>query len=76
MLNNQPLLKTLRTNIEGIAGRMDVDLPINKSGRARLMQYPRLISTGKSFAYYADREIAGGSYTRRKISFLKLILFV
>jgi hypothetical protein len=67
--NNQPLLKTLRTNIEGIAGRMDVDLPINKSGRARLMQYPRLISTGKSFAYYADREIAGGAYKKQDFFF-------
>jgi len=68
-VNGTPKLMTLRTNIEGIKGQMKIDLPINKSGRARLLQYPQLISKENSFAYYDDPAIQRGVYDRKSFYF-------
>jgi hypothetical protein len=67
--NGNPKLKTLRTNIEGIKGTLLIDLPINKSGRARLLQYPKLVSEDNSFAYYDDPAIWNRAYDRSKFYF-------
>lgn len=67
--NGKEKLITLKTNIDGIKGKMDIDLPINKSGRSRLWQYPRLFSYDKSYAYYSDQAIAHGSYHRNVFYF-------
>lgn len=64
-----PELVTLRTNLEGVNGRLDVDLPINKSGRSRLLQYPKLISKDKSYATYEDLNIWGGAYKKKAFYF-------
>lgn len=63
-------LMTLRTNIDSIKGRMDIDLPINKAGRTSLWQYPKLTSYDKSYAFYSDFATAGGSYLRKDFYFL------
>ncbi len=62
--NGREMLKTLKTNIDKIKGRLLIDLPINKSGRASLLQFPKLISMDKSYAYYSDNAIANGAYKR------------
>lgn len=67
--NNQPKLLTLKTNIEGVKGLLEVDAPINKSGRARLLQFPKLTSKDKSRASYDDPAIANGAYKRDKFYF-------
>lgn len=64
-----PELVTLKTNIEGVNGRLDVDLPINKSGRARLLQYPKLISKDKSYATYEYPNIYGKAYKKKDFYF-------
>lgn len=67
--NGQPVLMTLRTNIDGIKGLLEVDAPINKSGRARLLQFPKLTSREKSYARYDDPNIAGRAYKRDQFYF-------
>ena len=65
----QPKLKTLLTDIIGVKGILEVDAPINKSGRTRLAQFPKLTSKEKSFASYEDPQIAGGAYKRKEFYF-------
>lgn len=65
--NGEPMLRTLLTDIVGVKGLLEVDAPINKSGRTRLSQFPKLTSKDKSYAYYDD--IAGGAYKRKDFYF-------
>ncbi|MFN8277668.1 MAG: hypothetical protein U0T84_09300 [Chitinophagales bacterium] len=65
----QPKLATLNTNIEGVKGLLEVDAPINKSGRSRLLQFPKLTSREKSYATYEDPHIGGGAYKRKDFYF-------
>jgi hypothetical protein len=67
--NGQPILRTLLTDIVGVKGLLEVDAPINKSGRTRLSQFPKLTSKDKSYAYYDDPNIAGGAYKRKDFYF-------
>jgi len=65
----QPKLKTLLTDIIGVKGLLEVDAPINKSGRTRLSQFPKLTSREKSYASYEDPQIAAGAYKRKDFFF-------
>ncbi len=65
----QPKLRTLLTDIIGVKGILEVDAPINKSGRTRLSQFPKLTSKEKSYASYEDPGIAGGAYKRKEFYF-------
>jgi hypothetical protein len=65
----QPVLRTLLTDIIGVKGILEVDAPINKSGRTRLAQFPKLTSREKSFAAYEDPNIAGGAYKKKDFFF-------
>jgi hypothetical protein len=65
----QPKLRTLLTDIIGVKGLLEVDAPINKSGRTRLSQFPKLTSKDKSYASYEDPAIAGGAYKRKDFYF-------
>jgi hypothetical protein len=65
----QPKLQTLLTDIIGVKGLLEVDAPINKSGRTRLSQFPKLTSKEKSFASYEDPQIAAGAYKRKDFYF-------
>lgn len=65
----QPKLQTLTTDIIGVKGLLEVDAPINKSGRTRLSQFPKLTSKEKSYASYEDPQIAAGAYKRKDFFF-------
>ena len=67
--NGQPLLRTLLTDIVGVKGMLEVDAPINKSGRAHLYAFPKLTSREKSYAYYDDPNIGGGAYKKKDFFF-------
>jgi hypothetical protein len=64
-----PILIPLRSRIEGLKGLLEVDAPINKSGRTRLPQFPRLYSREKSYIYYDDSTVAKGAYKRKEFFF-------
>ena len=65
----QPKLRTLLTDIIGVKGLLEVDAPINKSGRTRLSQFPKLTTKDKSYASYEDPNIAGGAYKKKDFYF-------
>ena len=65
----QPVLKPMKSKVEGIKGLLEVDAPINKSGRTRLPQFPKLYSREKSYIYYDDSAIAKGAYGRKNFFF-------
>lgn len=65
----QPKLKTILTDIIGVKGTLEVDAPINKSGRTHLYQFPKLTSIKNSYASYEDRYIAAGAYKRKDFYF-------
>ena len=67
--NGQPILKPLKSKVEGIVGMLEIDLPINKSGRTKLPQYPKLYSRENSYIYYDDPDIAKGAYNRKTFFF-------
>lgn len=67
--NGEPILKHLKSKIEGIVGLLEVDAPINKSGRTKLPQFPKLYSREKSYIYYDDSTVAGGAYNRKNFFF-------
>jgi len=65
----EPILKPMKSKVEGIKGLLEVDAPLNKSGRRRLPQFPKLISREKSYIYYDDPAIAKGAYGRKNFFF-------
>jgi hypothetical protein len=67
--DGNPKLKTLLTDIVGVKGLLEVDAPINKSGRTHLSQFPKLTSREKSYASYEDPNIAGSAYKRKDFYF-------
>ena len=65
----KPKLKTILTDIVGVKGTLEIDAPINKSGRTHLYQFPKLTSVKNSYASYDDPNIAGGAYHRKDFYF-------
>ncbi len=64
-----PVLKPMKSKVEGIKGLLEIDAPINKSGRTRLPQFPKLYSREKSYIYYDDPAVAKGAYGRKNFFF-------
>ena len=64
-----PILKPIRSRIENLKGLLEIDAPINKSGRTKLPQFPRLYSREKSYIYYDDSTVAKGAYNRKTFYF-------
>ncbi len=64
-----PFLMPIRSRIENMKGLLEIDAPINKSGRTKLPQFPRLYSREKSYIYYDDPTVAKGAYTRKDFYF-------
>ncbi|MCS6935220.1 MAG: hypothetical protein NZM35_08745 [Chitinophagales bacterium] len=64
-----PILKPLRSRVENLKGLLEIDAPINKSGRTKLPQFPRLYSREKSYIYYDDPTVAKGAYNRKNFYF-------
>ncbi|MDB5281880.1 MAG: hypothetical protein JWO06_955, partial [Bacteroidota bacterium] len=67
--DGQPILIPLKSRVEDIKGLLEIDAPINKSGRTRLPQFPRLYSREKSHIFYDDPNIAKGAYNRKTFFF-------
>ncbi|MBK7150138.1 MAG: hypothetical protein IPH78_15435 [Bacteroidetes bacterium] len=44
----EPILIPLKSKIENMKGLLEIDAPINKSGRTKLPQFPRLYSREKA----------------------------
>lgn len=65
----EPILKPLKSKVENFKGMLEIDAPINKSGRTRLPQFPRLYSLDKSYVYYDDSSVAKGAYSRNSFYF-------
>lgn len=67
--DGNPILQPIRSRIENLKGLLEIDAPINKSGRTRLPQFPRLYSREKSYIYYDDPTVAKGAYARKDFYF-------
>jgi len=67
--NGNPILMPIRSRIENMKGLLEIDAPINKSGRTKLPQFPRLYSREKSYIYYDDPTVAKGAYSRKDFYF-------
>jgi len=67
--DGNPILKPMKSKVEGIKGLLEIDAPINKSGRTKLPQFPRLYSKEKSYIYYDDPKVAKGAYNRKNFFF-------
>jgi len=65
----EPVLKPMKSKVEGIKGLLEVDAPVNKGGRRRLPQFPKLYSREKSYIYYDDSAVAKGAYNRKNFFF-------
>jgi hypothetical protein len=65
----QPILMPIRSKVEDMKGLLEIDAPINKSGRTRLPQFPRMATKDKSYVYYDDPAIAKGAYNRKSFYF-------
>ncbi|MFN8299926.1 MAG: hypothetical protein U0T75_12535 [Chitinophagales bacterium] len=65
----EPILKPLKSKVENMKGLLEIDAPINKSGRTKLPQFPRLYSREKSYIYYDDPAVAKGAYNRKSFFF-------
>ncbi|MGB1248269.1 MAG: hypothetical protein ACPG4Z_05245, partial [Chitinophagales bacterium] len=59
-----PLLRPLNTVIEELDGDININIPINKSGRADLAQFPVFTSNEKSKVYFENNNIRNGTYSR------------
>lgn len=65
----QPTMKQVKTVIEKINGKLEVDKFNNKSGKRAIKRWPVFTSYEKSYAYYDRKEIEGGVYDRKEFMF-------
>jgi hypothetical protein len=63
-VRGNPILVPVNSVIEGLVGHVNINIPINKSGRADLPQFPQFTSKEKSKVFYEMSTIRNGSYTR------------
>ncbi|GIV34304.1 MAG: hypothetical protein KatS3mg031_1839 [Chitinophagales bacterium] len=64
------LLLPMKSQIEGLTGYLNIDKPDNKSGRKNFPNYPIFTNLEKSYVYYDDSLIFGGTYVRDRFYFL------
>jgi len=62
--NGNPILKKVRTVIEGINGELLIDNFENKSGIKEFPEFPVIKSFGDSYVYYDKKEVENGVYKR------------
>jgi hypothetical protein len=65
---NYPLVK-VKTVVEHVNGNIEIDNPMNKSGRKPYPSYPILNSFKDSYAYYNKKQIQNGKYPKDKFYF-------
>lgn len=59
----------VRNKLEQINGEFYIDEPMNKSGNADFLEYPKFVSKSKTFVYYDRADIYNGAYKRSKFYF-------
>lgn len=62
----KPVLRPINSVFENLKGDININIPINKSGRAELLQFPIFNSINKSYIYYDSKNIKGGAYDRER----------
>lgn len=62
----KPLLRPINSVLENLKGDVNINIPINKSGRADLPQFPIFRSLEKSKVFYDAPNIKAGSYDRER----------
>ncbi len=65
----QPKMKRVKTVIEQINGKLEVDKYNNKSGKRAIKRWPVFTSFDESYTYYDRPEIEGGVYEREDFYF-------
>lgn len=65
----RPILKPVRTVIEGVNGDLLIDDPFNKSGLKDFPQYPIFNSFDQSYVFYDKKEVLKGVYKRSNFYF-------
>ncbi|NNC94880.1 MAG: hypothetical protein HKN92_04910 [Chitinophagales bacterium] len=65
-----PILKPINSQIENVVGLLEVDAPINKSGRGKLPQFPKLTSKEDAFIFYQYRNALGEVYMKENFYFM------
>lgn len=64
-----PIIKTVKTVIQGVNGDLLIDNFANKSGLKDFPGYPIFNSKAKSYVYYNKREVLGGVYKKDNFYF-------
>ena len=67
--NGNPVLKPVRTVIEGINGELLIDNFANKSGLKEFPEFPVINSFDDSYVFYDKKEVQGGVYNRNDFYF-------
>lgn len=62
----KPKLRPINSVLENLRGDLNINIPINKSGRADLPQFPVFRSLDKSKVHYDAPNIRAGSYDRER----------
>lgn len=65
----KPIMKRVKTVIEAINGKLEVDKYNNKSGKRAIKRWPVFTSYNESYTYYDRPEIEGGVYNREDFYF-------
>jgi hypothetical protein len=65
-VKGNPILIPVNSVVENLIGHVNINIPINKSGRADLPQFPQFTSKEKSKVFYHSSKIRNGSYSREK----------
>ncbi len=63
--DGKPALKPLRSKLENLNGVLNIDAPINKSGRSRLAQFPKIKTAKPSQVFYEDSTSNKGAYSKK-----------
>ena len=65
----RPIMKKVKTVIEGVNGTLEIDRPDNKSGLESLKEYPIFTSKEKSKVFYERGAIQNKAYKRENFYF-------
>ena len=65
----KPMIRKVRNVIQHLTGELQVDRADNKSGRKRLLQFPRFASKEYSYVYFQSKDIGNGVYKENNFNF-------
>lgn len=68
-LEGNPILRPVKTVIQGVNGDLLIDDPFNKSGLRDFPEYPIFNSFDNSYVYYDKKDILDGVYDRDRFYF-------